>query len=169
MRTTLRVLAVVVLLVPLAQAVALSRGNPALSIAALVVAALAASGRDDLVLPAAVLTGGLFVAGLLLGHVPYASGAVLAGAALLLHLDLVAWSAATPRHAAVSRETILRLAVAEIGVVALGVGLALLVVAGRTQASRASAVPWIAGVVMVGAAMLVPALERRVRRGDGRG
>jgi hypothetical protein len=169
MRTTLRVLAFLALLVPLGQAVAVSHRNPPLVIAALAVAALAAWGRDDLVLPTTLLAGGLFVSGLLLGHVPYASGAVLGGAALLLHLDLTAWSAATPRRAAVSRASLLRLAVAEIGVVSLGVGMGLLVIAGRTQASRASVLPWIAGLVTVGVAMLVPALERGARGRGGRG
>ncbi|MDQ1680645.1 MAG: hypothetical protein QOI42_1504 [Frankiaceae bacterium] len=169
MRTTLRVLAFVVLLVPLGQAVALSHRNPPLTIAALAVAAMAAWGRNDLVLPTTILAGGLFVAALLLGHVAYTSGAVIGGAALLLHVDLTAWSAATPRHAAVSRASLVRLAVAEIAVVSLGAGMALLVVAGRTQASRASILPWIAGLVTVGVAMLVPALERGVRGGSGRG
>ena len=163
MKTALRLVALAFLVAIVADVYALARHNIPLLVAGCAFVAAAAGWRDAVVLPVAVLTGGLYLTALLVGHVPYDAGAVVVGIALLGYVDLSVWSAATPRHTSVPAGSLARLASLELLALGVGAGMALLVVVGRSQASRASIVPWLAGLAMFSVAVLVPVL-----RGAGR-
>ena len=161
MRTALRTLSLLFLVAVVADVYALARHNIPLLVAGCAFVAVAAVWRGAVVLPVALLTGGLYLTALIVGHVPYDAGAVFVGVALVGYADLAAWSAATPRHAAVPVGSLARLAAHELLALGVGAGMAWLVVVGRTQASRASIIPWLAGLAMLSIALLLPVLRPR--------
>ncbi|MCU1675278.1 MAG: hypothetical protein JWM93_36 [Frankiales bacterium] len=169
MRTTLRLAALLFLSAVAVDVYAVSHRNPALLAAGAALVVAAAGWRDAVVLPAALVAGGLYLVALLVGHVPYESAAVFVGAAIVAYVDLSAWSAATPRHAAVPAGSLLRMLGHHAAGLAVGVGMAWLVIVGRSQASRASIIPWLAGLATLTVALLLPVVRQRVRRAADEG
>lgn len=161
MRTALRGVALLFLIAIVADVYSLTRHNTPLLVAGCAFVAMAAVWRDAVVLPVAVLTGGLYLAALLVGHVPYDSGAVFVGLSIVGYADLSAWSAATPRRATVPAGSVARLVAHEVVALAVGAAMATLVVVGRSQASRSSIVPWLGGLAMLSVALLLPVLRSR--------
>jgi hypothetical protein len=163
MRTVLRVVALLFLVAVGSDAYVLSRHNPPLLVACCATVAAAAVWRDAVAGPAAVVAGGLYLAALLVGHVPSDAGALFVGTALVAYVDISAWSAATPRHAAVPARALAHLVAHEVLALAVGAGMGWLVIAGRSQASRASLVPWLAGLATFSVALLLPSLRAGAR------
>ncbi|MDQ1727106.1 MAG: hypothetical protein QOK14_1151 [Frankiaceae bacterium] len=165
MRTVLRVVALLMLAAVAADTYLLTHHNRPLLVAGCLLVAGAAIWREAVV-PAALAAGSLYVVGLLVGHVPYDAGAAFVGAALVAYVNVSAWSAATPRHATVPVRSLALLVAQQLAALTVGVGMALLVVAGRSQAARPSPIPWLAGLATLFVALLVPTLRGGGRR-DG--
>ena len=159
MRTTLRVVSLLFLAAVVADVYVLTRHNIPLLVAGGALLVAAALWRDAVILPISLLAGALYLVGLLVGHVPYDAGAAFVGVALVGYADVAAWSAATPRRAAVPAASLLRLVIQQVLVLAAGAGMAAVVVIGRSQASRASIVPWLAGLALLSVALVIPVLR----------